>query len=386
MKPPAIVWAGVVGYLAAFLVAMVAWHLVDAERSAVDMDRVGDALANDLAHLAVAPLMRQDRVGMGLLARRMAEREQVERIAVYTVDGQPFIVVGDSVARDSRAYVQPVALEDTVVGDVRVTLNGAAFGLPVPRLLALTWWYWLAGLTLLTAGAFGFAAVLARRRGVKPVDEERDAYLLVANLFRRASMSEDERRAAIDRSLAIARLIATRYRGEAAELPNTGIVMILGDVERPDRAFEAVCAALLLRRLSSIVTPFEARGADETAFVAVPFRYALDLAYRLPPSVDDPLLASAAPVRGVTMLSALAPDGGVVVGETGKASIERAERLLLAPFDNPAAKLLSADAATPGGIVRGVAPSEQGRLDQEEQAIADDLRQHADHGSSPGLH
>ena len=386
MKPPAIALAAVVGYVAAFAVAMIAWQRVDAERSAADMDRFGVALARDLAHLAVDPLMRQDRVGLGLLAKRMAERAQVERIAVYTLDGQPFIVVGDSVARDSRPYTQPVAVEDSVVGDVRVTLNRAAFGLPAQRLAATTWWYWLAGLALLAAGAYGCAAVLVRRRSAKPADEERDAYLLVANLFRRVPMSDDERRAAIERSLAIAGLIAARFRGEAAELPNTGLVMVFADTDRPERAFEAVCAALLLRRLSSIVTPFETRGDDETAFVAVPFRYALDLAYRLPRSVEDPLLAKAKPVRGVTLLSALAPDGGLVLGETARASIERAERLLLDPFDNPAAKLLSADAATPGGIVRGVASSEQAWLDEEEQAIADDLREQAVHGGERGLH
>lgn len=384
MKPPAIVLAGVVGYVAGFLVAMIAWHLVDAERSAAEMQRMGDALAKDMAHLAVDPLMRQDRVGLGLLARRMAERGQVQRIAVYTVDGQPFIVVGDSATRDSRPYVQPVALADTVVGDVRVTLNSAAFGLPVPTLLARTWWYWLAGLVLLSAGAFAGAAILARRRSAQPVEQERDAYLLVANLFRRAPVSDDERRAAIQRSLAIAQRIATRFQGEVAELPNTGIVMIFGDIDKPDRAFEAVCAALLLRRLASIVTPFETRSKDETAFVALPFRYALDLARHLPPSIEDPALASVAPVRGVTLLSALAPDGGVLVGEAGRAGVERAERLLLEPFDNPAAKLLSAEAAKPGGIVRGVAPSEQRWLDEEEQALADDL--HAAHGDEGGLH
>ena len=374
MKPPALVVAAVGGYIAAFVVATAAWSLVDAQRSAADRDRFGDALAKDLAHLAVDPLMRQDRVGLGLLAKRLAERPQVAHIAVYTVDGQPFVVVGDPM-RDTHPYSEPVALDNTVVGNVRVTLHGGAFGLPVARLLALTWWHWLVGIALLAAGFLGGVEVLARRQHAASTgDEERDAYLLIANLFHRAPMSNDERQAAIERSLAIAERIATRFRGEAAPLPNTGVVMTFGDIDHPDRAFEAVCAALLLRRLSSTITPFESRREGETAFVSGPFRYAVDLATRLPPSANDPRLASAESVRGIKLLSALAPDGGLVIGNSCKASIERPERLLLDAFENPAAKLLSPGAATPGGIVRGVVSSEHDRLDQAAQAIADGLQ------------
>lgn len=59
--------------------AMMVWQAVDAERSAAARDRFGTAMADELAQLAAEPMLRQDRIGLGLLANRMTARGHLHR-------------------------------------------------------------------------------------------------------------------------------------------------------------------------------------------------------------------------------------------------------------------------------------------------------------------
>ena len=83
------------GYLAAVTATLVAWHLHGQEQNVRAMDRFGSQTADDLAYLAVEPMMRPDRIRLGLLAKRMVERPEVRSVEMYSVDGTELVVEGN---------------------------------------------------------------------------------------------------------------------------------------------------------------------------------------------------------------------------------------------------------------------------------------------------
>ena len=346
-----------VGYLVAFAVAMATWSIVNAERSAAAMAQFGKAAAREVAFLAAEPLLRQDRIRLGLLAGRMVERRQIRRIAIHTADEQLFVVVGASAGRGGSLFSEPVAVENVVAGEVRMTLDADAFGLPAQRLLAETWLYWLAGLVLV-AGALQGGSLLATRprpaAGAEDVapptattDQHAGTYLLVASLFRRAGVSADDRKRTLGAALAIAEQVAAEYGGAAAELLGNSLLLAFEPAEGGDRALEVVAAALDLRQR------LEANQPASCAATPASFRYCLDAIEQ--PLGDDPQALAAKPhARAVVLLSSLAPDGEIILCERAYAQLAAPEDLQLATFDNPAAAAVAAD-ATPKGILRGLA-------------------------------
>lgn len=358
------------GYVAALATTLIAWQVVDAERSARAMQEFGAATAEELAQAAVEPLLREDRIRLGLLANRLVARAEVLGIAVYTVDDEPFVLVGNLPA-DADVYVEQVAIQGTVAGYVRVALQHERFGLPAARLLADLGYFHGAGLVLTLAVAFAFhlLATGARREpganDIAPRTPDADtgaAYVLVANLFRRPATNA-RRRAALDAGLAVAQRVANLYAGRAARLPGAGFLLVLPARTSAERGFEVVCAALLVRRLCA--GPDDAE-ADEEATASAAFRYGLDLVDETPP-VDG--LAVSPAIRPVALLASLAPDGQLVLGEAASATIDRPERLRIAPFENPAIGALPMVAA-PHGIVEGITAEHEALLARQAELIA----------------
>ena len=369
--------AGVAGWLLGCLATLLAWNHAEAQRQATAVKAFGSAVAEDVAYLAVEPLMRQDRIGLGLLANRLAERPQVRGIAVHTLDKRPFVVVGETSRRSSPTFAASITVEDSVVGSARVTVNAAAFELSLGSLLFDSWWYWLVGL-LLTAGG----GLLADRRwrsdapasatpplirneappaatspaeamanqpaGVPP--NTADALVLVANLFSRAKLATAERDEALRRCLAAAQAVARQHDGNAELLGRVGVAVTFAGA-KPDAAYAALRGALALRAAMA--------QADATPR----FRYGLD---RLANTVAEP-------ANAVALLAALAADGELLLGASAFASLEQPDRLLLTPIDDPALRPLS-PVAQPSHAVRGVATDLEAELAAEAAAIAAALR------------
>lgn len=375
--------AATAGYLVAFAVAMTAWWFVDRERRAEAIEHFGATAAQELAHLAAEPLARDDRIGLGLAVNRMLERPEISHIAVYTVDNQPFVVTGEVGLRDAPTHIEQIALHDDVIGDVSVKLDASRFGLPVSGLLADSWLFWLAGLVL----TVGFCAVADRIRTRPPSEaeereqpmpigheHENDSYILVANLFQRRGVSDEQRREALRRGAAIGARVADLYNGQSSELAGTGIMLTLGPTDSLERGFEAVCAALLLRRLCRGL-----RATDAAHAGASLFRYGLDLATGryagdMTPMPADDETARRLTVSDVVLLSSLAPNGELVIGAEAYASVEQSGRLLVKEVESAAAQALSS-ASIPQGIVRGVVEDYDKLLRNQAEFIAEALRE-----------
>ena len=139
LKANAVTLGAVVGYLIAVGIAFLSVGVLDAERSASAMSRYGSTVAEDLAYHAVEPLLRRDRIQLGLLTNRVAARPEVLQIAIRTADERLFVVAGRAAPETAPTYSRPVTVEDTVAGDVTVALNPESFPPPLANILKQSW-------------------------------------------------------------------------------------------------------------------------------------------------------------------------------------------------------------------------------------------------------
>ena len=383
----ALTLAAVAGYLLAFTVAVLAFRVVDGERGTKAMDHFGTAMAEDLAHLAVDPLLRRDRIQLGLLSNRLAARPEVHRIAVYTVDERLFVVAGNLPLAKAPVYMRPVTDTDTIAGDVRVTLDPESFRLSSAELVAGSWQFAVAGLALTLFG-FHFGKRAAHRSAASPearnapIDDQKtqSTFVVVANLLPQAVPVAADRERLLERGLAIARRVADIYAGQAARLRQGGILLLFPAVRPNDRGFEALCAALLMRRLLDAVGPFATRrapsptgpgespGESPGENSAQVFRYGFDLAPIRPRMGNEAVVASA--FSEALLLSSLGSRGDVVIGQAAYDALERPERVHLESLDNPATEALSSGTAPPRGVVRGIGEDYEALLARQSEAVA----------------
>ena len=379
----ALTLAAVAGYLLAFTVAVLAFRVVDGERGTEAMDHFGTAMAEDLAHLAVDPLLRRDRIQLGLLTNRLAARPEVHRIAVYSVDERLFVVAGNLPLAKAPVYMRPVTDTDTIAGDVRVTLDPESFRLSSAELVAGLWQFAVAGLALTLFG-FHFGKRAAHRSASSP--EARNApkddqktqstFVVVANLLPQAVPVAADRERLLEQGLAIARRVADIYAGQAARLRQGGILLLLPVVRSNDRGFEALCAALLMRRLLDGVGPSATRRAPSPTGPgespgengAQVFRYGFDLAAIRPRVGNEAVVASG--FSEALLLSSLGSRGDVVIGQAAYDALERPERVHLEALDNPATEALASGTAPPRGIVRGIGEDYEALLARQSEAVA----------------
>lgn len=358
---------GVAGYLLGCAAGLGGWHYGQAAHQAAAIEAYGRTTAQDVAWLAVEPLMRQDRVALGVAAGRMAERPQVCAITVYTVDRAPFVSVGETVQPGAPAFRAPIRVQDSVVGHVTVTLNQAAFGSSLPHLLRSSWWWLAAGVLLAAAGShvaggrlsppvpapLEEAAAETATPTTSNAAEQGNAaevdggpYLLVANLFARTGQSPADREQALRRGLAVAEAVAEHAKGEATALTDVGIAVRFPGDDRPDAAYAAVRGALLLRA-----------AVDQAALP--PFRYALE---QLPKTAT-------APTESMTAMASVAADGQLLLGTAAAGRLKQPERLLTAAVDSPAATVLP-PSARPNQVVHGLAEGEAALAEQAAAIVA----------------
>ena len=375
---------GGLGYLAAVGIVLAAWTVFDAQRSESVMSTLGAQMTNDLAYHAVEPMMLPDRIRLGLLASRLVKRPEVRSVEMYSVDGTPLVVEGNA-RPDGVAYVSQVAIQNTVAGHVRVTLHAEHFRLPISLLVTQAWPSLGAGF-ILTVGCiyFGGRIVASRRRPVpagtpKPDEPDREngqVYLLLATLFRAGELSHQERQHRLRHGMSIAERVANLYAGDALAWSDGGVALAFQATTSADRAFEVVCAAMLVQRLlneqSTTDAPPAAAADDKPEkpgdSASRPFRLALDLvedSWRDRPES----IADAQPAQVLAVLASLAPNGGLVIGNAAFAAIDEPERLELRAFENPAVQALLNE-AVPRGIVTGTDADHEALIARQAELIA----------------
>ena len=376
LKANAITLAAVGGYAIAVAVVVVGVGILNAERGTSTMSRYGNTVAEDLAYDAVDPLLRRDRIQLGLLTNRLASRPEVRHIAIRTADERLFVVAGRATTETAPTYSRPVTVEDTVAGDVTVTLNPDSFAPPIAEILNQSWQFVLAGLAA-TVFVFHFASRLGSSRktasGAGPVSRgvPPKAFVVVANLPLRSA----EREPLLARGEAIGRRIANLYAGHAAALPGSGIVLAFPVSGSSDRCFEVLCAALLLRRLlSENGAPGIDADGDDDAPADVPdgpsgaFRYGVDFS-EAGAGIQGGIVKPSA-VSDVLLLASLAGAGELVLGQAAYETLDRPERVEIEQLHNPATEALSSGVAMPCGKVRRVARDYDALITRQAEVIA----------------
>lgn len=371
--------AATLGYVCAVFVGLLAGVALEAERAAREQARFGNALAEQLAARAEEPLLRQDRVGLGVAANQMAARAEVRQVAIHTMDGRPFVIAGEPPGPGVAAFVQRVVVADEATAEVRVALNADAFAQPFTRSLAIAWPFLAAGLAVTLLAALGGPRVFAWWRGAtptpapetatppspEPLAPTTGATLVVANLFADAP-SPNTAPDALAAAANLADHIARIYDADVAPLPGTGCALTFRDDAGADRPFNAVCATLLLRRLLEQWQTATVPPSDPPQTAEHLFRYAVEhFATPVPAPAELPKSESAS---DVLLLSSLARNGEIVIGQAAMNALAGPERVEVDPLENPAAAAL-ASSATPGGILRGVATDYQPLLDSQAREI-----------------
>ena len=346
-----------VGYFLAITLTLTTSHLYGHQHNVQARDRFGSQLADDLAYVAVEPMIRSDRIHLGLLAKRTVERPEVRSVEMYSVDGTELVVEGNP-RPDSAAHLSQVAIQNTVAGHVRVTLHADQFEPWTPAFLGQSWLPLFAGFLLVVGVAYGYGRLSTRERrpgtaaGLQHDESEPSRFfVLVATMFPHSDTDADASAELLRRSMAIAERVANLYAAEAVPWRDTGLAVLFPASRSDDRAFEVVCAALLVQRLLGAGHHHGNAAQASPEPVSSPFRLGLDLVTG--DWVDDQsAVVDAASAEAVAVLASLAPDGALVLGRAAYGAVSNAERIRLQAFDNPAFQTLSGP-TEPEGIVMG---------------------------------
>jgi hypothetical protein len=333
----------------------------------------GEALARAMAELAVEPLIRDDRMHLGVIGNRLAEAPEVRGAATFDADERLLASTG---ALPPPHFTQPVVVDAEVVGYVRVAVDPQAFAASYPARVTLLLaaalllpWLVAVGTTLvrsLRAGAIGSAR---RQQPLRADHADREAltapdaaplepavtrhYLLAVNLYNQLSLPPTEREFELSMCTELADAVAAGYQGQVVALPGVGALLDFDDTSNPDRPFEVVRAAFLLARLLREETPFGTYRLG-LHLTECPADRALPL--------DDPAVADAA------LLSALARDQSLAVSEPCIAALTGTERVTSHALVNPLLDELASSG--PGCVlITALAPEIGASLAQEMEAV-----------------
>ena len=219
----------------------------------------GRALAEQLATLSAEPLIGGNLISLSVLVTRINEPAEVASVSIYTIDDRVLAISG-SASNSAPHFTHPIVFEDTVAGYARVTLNPAVFRTgPAGSLLML----WMFACTLAGLG-IGYLADrqwptapatsgLPRPESSNPDQDAVEAppsYVLVVNWFNQVSFAAADRPRIIDMCLSRADQVGHLYGGRGFELPGIGLIFLFhgapDGVQRAERCFSVVCAALLI--------------------------------------------------------------------------------------------------------------------------------------------
>ncbi len=326
VKPSPLLWAAAAAAAITGLSLVLIWTLTDKREAR--LEQFGSSVAKSLAYLSVEPLMKQDRIHLGVLTNRVTEISEVLGVAIYTVDDKVLAVSGTPA--NGANYTEMVTSGDTIVGYVKLSVDRFAFerGDTSSRSLRYSLSALVIFLTpffILVVSNVNDSRKLAHRSVVPAqlqddLAETQPRYLLAINLYNQLSMTPAERELELAYGLTMAEQVANLYQGHAAYLPGTGVLVGFENNEDHDRAFQVMCAAFVLVHL-----------LDEDAGRGT---YRLAVHELLLPS-NKKLEVSAPEVADAVLLSALAKYKTVAISDRFFKCILRRERLLSQRLVNP---------------------------------------------------
>ncbi|MFK7912489.1 MAG: hypothetical protein AB8B93_01130 [Pseudomonadales bacterium] len=277
-------------------------------------------MAQTVATLARAPLLKTDRISLGLITNQIAAMPAVTGITILGVNNEVLSMTREQ-AR-GRDYSHPIELDDAVIGYARVTVNPVAVD-PQPL------WPWVLGallvvampwlLTLFAACNAALNETAERRRMSRnvaatqtpqaqaeyaaPPTPPADRYLVVANLLNQFALTAQERAQALNAAADGAALLAEHYDGSSEVIGDTGLALWFAD-HSSDRGEQIIGAALLITRLLPTLAH---RGT---------FRVAL---HHL--AASDDLDSTGAALRDAALMTAAAGADQVIVSSPGGRSL-----------------------------------------------------------------
>lgn len=365
----------IVAVMLTALVLHLAGRFSDQQQQRLDV--FGNATAQALAELAAEPVIRQDRMHLGVIGNRLADLPQVTGVASYTLDNQLLATTGELTGPE---YVHAVSADGNVIGYVRVSLERDAFAehnpartvatlltvLLLPFAVAMGWSLAQPGRReALRARLQGLSQQWPRRSPAEPVERPTDTpapapaladivhYLLAVNLYNQLSLARNEREFELSLCMELAEDVAALYQGQVVGMPGLGAVVSFDHSDDPDRPFQILCAAFVLASLLRDETPFGT------------YRLGLSLTER---PADQPLPLEDDAVADAALLSALAKDTSLALSGPFAAALDDLERIVIKPLLNP---LLDELATSKDGccLVTELAPPFASRVMEQAEAL-----------------
>jgi uncharacterized membrane protein affecting hemolysin expression len=317
------------------------------DREQERMDQFGAATARALAELVVEPLLKQDRMHLGVIGNRLADIPQVDAVASYTLDNEVLASTGTDQA---LPYAEAVTVDGSIVGYVRVGLDPQAFAeldptrmllnllvlLLLPFVIASSWSLTqparrqelVARLPRLPANPPWAPRHLPAPKPEAPValpEPEPDPaevvhYLVAVNLYNQLSLPPTEREFELSLCVELAEAVAGIYQGQVVGVAGLGAVVSFDHTDDPDRPFQIICAAQVLARLLREEAPFGV------------YRLGLNLTLR---PADEPLPVNDDAIADAALLSALAKDATLALSQPFAAALAERERVVMKPLVNP---------------------------------------------------
>lgn len=329
------------------------------------MASFGEVLSQQVAGLARPTMAAGDRIGLGILITHLATLPEVHGISVYDADDRTFAVAG-MVAENADAFPALIVDEGIVLGTVRVVLAEEVFVTSPSRALRATWLIWLLGWPVALAVCYLLVRTRTKTLADPHLGETTTAQSIASDSAKdhapgdAATASEElhlvlvvggdaedptQREVMAGDAMHLFRFVAESHRCQAT-LVEHGYQLAFADGAGNDRAFEAVCAGLLIRRVLAAlqnepsrpegsdpgVARAEVAGAEESQseFPRGSLRYALHVG-------TDPVQTCA----DAWLIATFARDGGFVISGALHDALERIERLDVVPLNSRAATTLA---------------------------------------------
>ena len=343
------------------LLSATAMFLIWEGRAGEEHDRAtGEMLADLAARASMDGLIDQNRIELGVVANRLTRVPRVAGVAIFTVEDELLALSGT--LEEGAPFIEPIVLDDTLLGFARISLVPPA---PAPDLVRLA----ASGLALL-AIALLVAWWSARLRGGAPgrspdtstrldaATEVSTRFLLVGNLRNQLSLSGSERRRTAERALAVARQVGEIYGCGSTHLPGTDLLMTFAAKEDNDSAFEAICAGFLVaERLAGNA------ATDNYRFGL----HVVELQAGESPSDHPNALEDAA------LLAAMGKSGAIVASESFFAHIAEPGRLEAETFSHPMLEQLHATDEQ-SCLITGLVGDHRALLERQASHLAGDRR------------
>ena len=417
---------------------------IDHSNRAAERDTHGNTLAMRMAKRAGYFMIDQDRVALQLLAEDFARLPGVSAAAVYDADNNLMAAGDDHAAKvysptkltdnydDAAIYIQTVIVSQTTYGSVLIYLSESGFSrislawVVLPTLISALMLWLLARYTVRRIGqrlteirqqlekdtgartsshdpwialqellpdqsspaddaAPGGADARAARHTAAPGNKTHTCYLALANLWNPNILSGAERDDLLRRCKPVLDNICDSYGGRHWVRHDVGLMLVLHAADgNPERGFEAIFAALLMRNLCSRLILPDATDHDGRASFRVGVTSwssaadtTLNPARALWTQIDRSV------VNQAIALSGLAGTNGVAISAGIYHSAGKEQRLLAKATRSKALrKVAGSDGDQPekAWIVRALVNPYQQLLDSQTQQIAKSS------GMSPDTH